>query len=85
MDMLGFCYENGYGVGEDLERAVHCYRLSAEKGSANGQYLLGQCYALGKGVEQDLEQADYWYRKAAEQGNEDAQEALERLAAIAGR
>ena len=30
---LGVCYENGWGVGKDLEQAVKWYSVAAEQGS----------------------------------------------------
>ncbi|MCR5338769.1 MAG: tetratricopeptide repeat protein [Lachnospiraceae bacterium] len=73
---LGQCYTNGYGIEEDIEKAVFWYKKSAEQGYASAQYSLGDCYYYGEGVEEDEEKAVCWYRKAADQGNADAQFSL---------
>ncbi len=70
---LGFCYENGIGIGEDKKEAVRWYRKAAEQGSAVAQSNLGLCYTKGYGVEKSEEEAICWYRKSAEQGNVAAQ------------
>jgi TPR repeat protein len=44
------------------------YRLAADQGDANGQYILGIMYADGKGVPQNYAEAMKWYRLAADQG-----------------
>ena len=35
--MLGSMYENGYGVGKNLEAALNYYRSAAEKGHPSAQ------------------------------------------------
>jgi TPR repeat protein len=52
---------------------VTYYRLGAERGEAQAQFVLGSMYLQGIGVRQDNAQAAAWYRKAAEQGNADGQ------------
>ena len=54
---LGYCYEQGKGVPQDLKEAVRWYRLAADQGYAVAKYNLGYCYAQGKGVPQDLKEA----------------------------
>ncbi|MDA8000445.1 MAG: sel1 repeat family protein [Alphaproteobacteria bacterium] len=54
------------------EMALKWYRLAAEQGYANAQFVLGQMYAIGKGVPQDSETAMRWYHLAAEQGHAQA-------------
>ena len=76
---MGVCYNYGFGVTQDMQKAVEWYTKAAEQGHAAAQYNLGNCYYDGEGVEKDLQKAIEWYTKAAEQGDEDAQEALERL------
>jgi len=36
---LGYCYQHGQGIGKDLTKAVHYYKLSAEQGYANYLFL----------------------------------------------
>jgi TPR repeat protein len=40
MEMLGYCYENGYGVAEDLEQAIHWYQQAAERGDEEAKASL---------------------------------------------
>jgi hypothetical protein len=67
---LGCMYQDGRGVAQNDEQAVHWYRKAAEQGNALGQRNLGWMYQNGRGVAQNDEQAFDWYRKAAE--NRDA-------------
>ncbi len=76
---LGYCYDNGQGVEQNLEEAVKWYRKAAEQGNATAQCNLGFCYENGDGIEQNLEEARMWFRKSAEQGNERAQKALSQI------
>ena len=73
---LGSRYECGNGTETNVEKAVECYRKSAEQGYAEGQRKLGSMYARGIGVIQNFAEAFNWYRKAAEQGNAAAQNNL---------
>jgi TPR repeat protein len=51
---------------------VRWYRLSAEKGDADGQAALGMAYEVGQGIPQDYNEAVKWSRLAAERGNSTA-------------
>lgn len=42
LNMLGRCYENGWGCPQDMVEAVRWYRRSAEEGAFRGQYRYGQ-------------------------------------------
>ena len=55
------------------KEAFGYYKLAAELGNADAQYMLGLLYSNGQGVEQDQREAVKWYRKAAEQGHKSAQ------------
>ena len=57
----------------DVERAVSCFKKSAEFGNAKAQRWLGACYYFGTGIREDKQEAVKWYRLAAEQGNAKAQ------------
>ena len=70
---LGFMYQNGFGVEQDVEEAVKWYRAAARQGHAKAQYNLGVMYEKGQGVLQDYEEAVKWYRKAARKGVDGAQ------------
>ncbi len=47
-NMIGHCYENGWGCARDLLRAAHWYRRAADAGDFRGAYRLGQ-WALEAG------------------------------------
>ena len=57
----------------DVERAVSCFKKSAEFGNAKAQRRLGYFYFWGKGIREDKREAVKWYRLAADQGNAEAQ------------
>lgn len=60
---LGYTYEKGVEVKQNLSEAVNWYLKSAEQGYASAQYFLGLIYER----EQNYSEAMKWYRKAAEQ------------------
>lgn len=70
---LGFAYENGSRVQQDLAEAVRWYQRAAALGNVYGQFLVAVAYARGKIVPQDVARAAHWYQKAAEQGHPSAQ------------
>ena len=58
---------------DDYVEAVKWYRLSAEQGNANAQFMIGLMYDRGEGVPENDAEAVKWYRLAAEQGDAEAQ------------
>ena len=72
-NVLGICYEFGYGVPQSYENAVEWYTKAAEQGHDSAQCNLGYCYRNGYGVPQSDEKAVEWYTKAANQGHARAQ------------
>ncbi|MBO4251374.1 MAG: sel1 repeat family protein [Clostridia bacterium] len=71
---LGYCYDNGYGVGQSNVEAATWFKKAAEQGYAVAQYNLGNCYDTGDyGIGQSYSKAAYWYEKAAKQGYAAAQ------------
>ena len=76
---LGFRYQEGEGVAQDLAEAAKWYHLAAEQGKAEAQVNLGIMYQQGEGVPQDYIEAVKWYRLAAEQGEALAQSNLGRM------
>jgi uncharacterized protein len=58
---------------DNFSEAAAGFRLAAEQGHADSQYLLSTMYDAGQGLPQDDTQAAYWERKAAEQGHAYAQ------------
>ncbi len=60
----------------DYESAAKLFRVEAEKGDSEAQYMLGFLYAEALLGPRDPADAAPWYAKAAEQGHPDAQDAL---------
>ena len=78
-NMMGYCYQHGWGVQQNFFEAVKWYHAAAEQKYAEAQYHLGGCYLNGdflQGVEKDLPKAVTWYRRAADQNHAYAQFAL---------
>lgn len=71
--ILGWIYQTGEGVTQDLAEAAGWYRRAADKGNADAQLALGSLYASGNGVKRDDAEAVKLFRKAAEQGKPGAQ------------
>jgi TPR repeat protein len=65
MAMLGFMYENGFGVPQSYDTAVELYTGAAERGDPTGQHLLGLMYDKGHGVDLDDVLAYKWLSLAA--------------------
>lgn len=66
---LGWMYQYGDGVPQDLFLAFGWYSKAAAQGNPIAQTYLGMLYQTGDGVSQDKFQALTWYRKAADQGS----------------
>lgn len=69
LNMVGRCYDLGWGVAIDKARAAECYRVAAERGLEWGMYNYATLLTLGEGVAQDRAAALEWFRKAAAMGN----------------
>jgi TPR repeat protein/tRNA A-37 threonylcarbamoyl transferase component Bud32 len=67
--MLGDCYEQGLGAGQDYAEAMKWYRKAADLGNAVAMIQIGYLYCNGQGVGQDYAEAMKWYRKAADLGD----------------
>lgn len=61
LNMVGRCYELGWGVAVDAARAEQCYRVAAGQGLAEAMYNLATQLALRA----DHEAALDWFRRAA--------------------
>lgn len=75
---LGWAYETGSGVPQDLAAAARWYNLSAAHGSARAQYLAGLAHAEGADGPRDPEKAAGFFARAAVQGYAPAQYRLGR-------
>lgn len=69
---LGYCYQSGSGVDQNLSTANEWYVKAAKQGHVDAQYKLGYSYQVGRGVPIDLDSALQWYKKAAENGDSEA-------------
>ncbi len=66
---IGWMYETGRGVEQNVEQAVVWYQKAAEQEDTTAQCNLGLMYESGRGIEKNAEKAVVWYRKAAQQGD----------------
>jgi TPR repeat protein len=69
VNMVGRCYDLGWGITPDKARAAECYKVAAEAGLDWGMYNYATLLALGEGVAEDKVAALAWFRKAAAMGN----------------
>jgi TPR repeat protein len=69
LNMVGRCYDLGWGTAVDKARAGECFRIAAERGLDWAMYNYGTALALGDGVAQDRAAALGWFEKAAALGN----------------
>ena len=76
---LGWDYELGEVVAQDLPSALVWYRKAAEAGDQNAQVDLGLMYAEGRGVTMDQTEAFRLIYKAAQQGNHIAEDHIARM------
>ena len=61
---LGRCYDKGYGVKENDQKAFELYQKSAKQDYAKAMFQLGKCYMKGKGVAANQEEAKKWIKRA---------------------
>ncbi len=75
---IGFKYENGEDIEQNIEEALKWYKKAADQGSSNAKVNIGNLYRNGNGVgvPQSDKDALHWYQKAADQGNADGQNLL---------
>jgi hypothetical protein len=69
LNMVGRCYDLGWGTTIDKARAAECYRIAAERGLDWAMYNYATLLALGDGVAEDRAAALVWLTKAAGGGN----------------
>ncbi|MDB5696847.1 MAG: hypothetical protein JWN21_2390 [Sphingomonas bacterium] len=68
LNMVGRCYDLGWGVRIDKARAAECYAAAAIRGLPEAQYNYATLLALGDGVAQDRPAALSWLLRAAANG-----------------
>ena len=69
LNMVGRCYDLGWGTPIRKERAAQCFRLAAEQGLDWAMYNYATLLALGEGVAEDRAEALAWLEQAAAMGN----------------
>jgi TPR repeat protein len=69
LNMVGRCYDLGWGTPVMKDRAAACFRLAAGQGLDWAMYNYATLLALGEGVAEDKAQALDWLEKAARLGN----------------
>ena len=69
LNMVGRCFDLGWGVAVDKARAAECYRIAAEAGLDWAMYNYATLLALGDGVVEDKPAALAWFERAAALGN----------------
>lgn len=66
-DNLAQCYENGWGVKQDIPMAIDYYQRAGDQGYIAGYFHIGELYEKNHpGHPKDIEKAVEWYIKAAE-------------------
>ena len=62
-------YQNGVGVGEDVNKAVEWYKKAAEQGDKAALFTLGaMAYNGSNGVKEDRAKAKELMQQSADQG-----------------
>jgi TPR repeat protein len=69
LNMVGRCYDLGWGVAVDKVRAGECFRIAAGRGLDWAMYNYATALALGEGLTEDKAAALGWFEKAAAMGN----------------
>ena len=69
LNMVGRCYDLGWGTRIDKARAASCFRVAAERGLDWAMYNYATLLTLGHGVAEDKAAALAWFEKAAALGN----------------
>lgn len=73
INMMGRCYDLGWGVPVDKARAALWFKAAADRGLDWGMYNYATLLTLGEGVTEDRPQALALFRKAAAMGNAKAE------------
>ncbi len=68
LNMVGRCYDLGWGTAPDKAKAAACYRIAAERGLDWAMYNYATLLTLGDGVPEDRVAALGWLRRAERDG-----------------
>ena len=71
--ILGFIYNEGKYVTQDISKAIHYFSLAANQNHPGAQFNLGVIYDEGKYVTRDINKAIHYYSLAANQNISEAQ------------
>ncbi|MFA7687392.1 MAG: tetratricopeptide repeat protein [Moheibacter sp.] len=72
MHGLAYLYEYGYGVNQDINKAVELYVNASNAGHVDAMFNLGLMYLNGKKVTANPTESRKWFKKAAEAGDVEA-------------
>ena len=77
MRFLGRYYSDSKdGLEPDYQESFKWYKMAANKGMEEAEYIVAKCYEEGKGVKKDLKKAFELYKSASEKGDAEAINAL---------
>lgn len=62
---MGLAYEFGDSIAKDIDKAMHWYRIAADRGDPVAQADLGYLYEMGANGPKDPAEAAKWYMRAA--------------------
>ena len=68
-NFVGYCYDVGKGVHQDIELARKWYEKAARNGNATALFNLAVINHLGQGIKRNISRAFHLYKKAALRGN----------------
>lgn len=78
--ILGAMYLSGKGVEKDEAKALEQFRMAAENGMKEAQFVMGRLSEEGRlGLPKDPDAALKWYQAAAKQGHAEAQAKLKKM------
>ncbi|WP_319547772.1 tetratricopeptide repeat protein [Desulfogranum marinum] len=60
-------YYNGIGKPQNYAKALNLYKVAAQRGDAEAQFVVGGMFFKGMGTDPDLKEAFKWLLKAAKQ------------------
>ncbi|GBC01733.1 hypothetical protein RclHR1_04300015 [Rhizophagus clarus] len=66
--MVGYFYENGFGVGKNEIVAFEWYKKASEMNNINGHFELGYCYNYGYSIKRSLKEAIRLYKFSSDEG-----------------
>jgi uncharacterized protein len=73
---VGYCYDIGRGISQDVGLAAHWYKQAAQNGSTDGMYNLALMCEAGRGVQLDTARAIALYEQASRKGHLQSQSNL---------